>query len=100
MQRQVFPLPLRTNCPAHENNPAILRNQPFHRSTPALSDKLHPPAPPGKRSQRRYKEYFEIAIRSFLLRGGTLCFQRFIDQPAHSRGGPVIRSHFASFDKQ
>jgi len=31
------------HVPSTRNNPAILRKQPFHRSTPALSDKLHPP---------------------------------------------------------
>ncbi len=68
--------------------------------TNQVKRRVFPITDPGKRSRRRYKGSCEIAIRSFLLRGRTLCFHRFIDQPAYSLGVPVIRSHFASIDKQ
>src|SRR5438477_11294303 len=62
---------------------------------PARSDKLHPPGRPVQQSWRRDKGSCEIAIQSFLLRSRTLCLHRFIDEPAHSLGVPVIRIHFA-----
>src|SRR5882724_8356628 len=52
----------------------------FHRSTPALSDKLHPPAPPGKRDRNddikdraksRYGHFFSEAELSAFTASST-----------------------------